>query len=216
MFKGEFMIHIDSGWIYNNNLVYLDLSDLNMLHDLGNILDFYRNINREGKTYRIKLFGGGLVYEGHKSSKRPFCIKCSSLSDELYINNECIKCYNFYENKDTFVNYSKPVIARFNLYEWIPIKGYLENRNIKSHLYKRKLMISYVEDYIHLKLIDRDINTDEYSKDSVILLDKIYRIFSMFNVPSTLEKTMIDSSISIKDKFRVSGKELRDLVVLKN
>lgn len=200
VFKDKFMIHIDSGWIYNSNLVYLDLSDLNMLWDLGNILDFYRDLNREGNTYRIKLLNNSIEYERYKSYTGPSCIKCSSLSDELCINNECVKCHNFL-SKNTFINYSKPVIARFNLYEWIPIRGYLENRNINSHLFKRKLMISREEECIQLKLLDNDINTTEYTHDTVKLLDKIYRIFDMFNVPSTLEKNIIDASVLVIQNY---------------
>ncbi len=171
-FGGECMIRIDSGCIYNNNLIYLDLSDLNMLEDLGNILDFYRNLNKEGNIYRIKLLGNSQIH-----------------------------------------NNSQPVIEKFNLYEWIPIKGYLENRNINSHLFRRKLMICCLEDAIHLKLLDPNIDTDRYTYDSVKLLDKIYRIFSLFNVPSTLEKTIIDASMNIKSKYHTS-RRLMDMIIL--
>jgi hypothetical protein len=87
------------------------------------------------------------------------------------------------------------------MYEWIPIKGYLENRNINSHLYRRKLKITVIDEYIELKLLDIGINTDEYKDTTVQLLDTVYRIFDKYKVPSTLEKKIIDMSINIERKY---------------
>jgi hypothetical protein len=239
-FKKSCFLHTDSGWIKSNKNIYLNLEDLNMVEDLGNILDFYRKIEKEGDTYRINVCGKKYTvccnnislhmcincniylcndcesnHKHHTVQKNvcPInisntCSKCQiyTLEPMIYTNNKkiCNNCYK--NNKNNIVVYTKPVIENFNMYEWIPINGYLENRNINSHLYNRKMSIEFNDNYIMLRLLDNyyvDIESDYmlkmFEKLGVHenLSNNIFRKIGICNIEKTYEikkyKTVIIS-----------------------
>jgi hypothetical protein len=202
-FKKRHFLHIDSGWIISNKNIYLNLEDINMLDDLGHILDFYRKIEKEGHTYRISINDKKYTTCCDKTSLH-MCISCNKYlcSDHqfehcnhvvqkyvcsLNISNTCSKCqlytlepmicinekevcYNCYNNchKHDLILYTKPVIKNLNLYEWVPIDGFLENRNINSHLYKRKMSIEFNDNHIRLRLLD--YNSVDAESDYILRL----------------------------------------------
>jgi hypothetical protein len=224
-FKQRRLLQIDSGWILSNMNVYLQLDDIDILNDLGHMLDFYRKINTEGSTLRIKLmnnyticnhvnteyfcsdcniyfcFDCKLPHEGHNvlnkcvnKKNSQSCNMCEIQNSEPLINEICINCYTANNELKGKIEYSRPVINRFNLYEWIPIHGYLENRNVNSHLYKRLLNIEYNNDCIELELVDEFAR--DYNLENIKLLNVMYRILNIYNVPLTLREDIIDKTIN--------------------
>lgn len=239
IFKNRPFLNIDSGWVLNNKYVYLDLSDLNMIDDLGNILDFYRKIIKEGTTYRIKLQEKTSLCKHtdrnsmcitcnryicddckkdhikHKIQENvyyseiyTYCNLCNYYTDEPMIyhknNKICKNCINEDELGEIII-YSKSIINRFNLYEWVPIGIYLENRNVNSHLYTRKMEIIYHNNFIELKLLDKKAEyiTDFPLKTMINILDK-------YKVPSTIE----DKLLYYSGIYNATYEKNREIVIL--
>lgn len=207
-FKKRHYLQIDSGWIISNKNVYLDLEDLNMIDDLGHILDFYRKIEKEGNTHRISIHDKKHTTCCNNMILRHMCVNCNKyLCDNcehehnyhivqknigsLNITNTCSVCQIWtlepmiYENEkeicydcddctNDVVLYTKPIIENFNFYEWIPVNGFLENRNINSHMYKRKMSIEFGDEFIKLKLLD--INSIDIETDYILRLFEKYGV----------------------------------------
>ncbi len=180
-FKKRHYLQIDSGWIISNKNVYLYLEDLNMIDDLGHILDFYRKIEKEGNTHRIRIHDKKYTtcnknsYHTVQKNITNTCSMCQiwTLEPMVYKNEKEI-CYDCNNCKNDVIMYTKPIIENFNFYEWIPINGFLENRNINSHMYKRKMSIEFEDEFIKLKLLD--INSIDVKTDYIL------RLFEKFNI----------------------------------
>lgn len=247
-FKNKHFLNIDSGWIISNKNVYLDLNDLNLVDDLGHILDFYRKIDLEGYTYRINIVDNFTSCMCKNHYKIDMCISCNKYICKdckiKHINHtiqenvrtykifdNCSKCYKYtsepmvmYENKKicyecyecckngiiTTITYTKPVIERLNLYEWIPINNFLENRNINSHLYKRKMSVHYDKNKIDLKLLD--INSTNLKMDYISRKMEKYKIDK--NITNIILKMIdIDNELNIMNKEKEKEKEYKTIVI---
>jgi len=221
-FTSNQFIRTDLGWIGNDQNIYLCLQDLDMLHDLGNILDFFRRIDKEGSSFRIKLPCKYVKNCCYDSIRKKFCISCSMylcedckvehincFTENLEIKcnydtsyGHCIKC-NLWTDQPLANNmcnncvepslpcqYNKPLI-NFNLYEWIPIGDFLENRNPFSSWYSRKIRLIYHTNYIEFKLIH--YNVDYYlDTKSTLHADACFHVFEYFNVPTPLDTKIMN------------------------
>lgn len=148
-------------------------------------------------------------HSGHKIKQfcmpnGKFCVCCSKLCEIPVIShksigpNEIVKCYDCIINYD-FIKLTDPII-NFNLYEWIPIGEFLENRNPDSIHYGRKMSYNLINDSITLQLIHSDA---EYYLDtkSTILVDNIARVFEYYGLP----KELSDASIKYVKTLRYTS-----------
>lgn len=227
------------GFIYSRP-VYLNLEDLNLLNDLGHILDFYRNLDFEGSSLNIKVPGSygresfcnclrkimmqpptGIVYnfknekiycqycdelicdlclDKHSNHitkklylpKKETCKCCGNLNKFPYIHYKsgkmtCLNCVPF---RTDFLEQTDPII-NFNLAEWIPIKGFLENRNINSTFFGRKIRYQLEYGIPKFNLIHKKV---EYNLDAktTLIFDQIYRVEEKYNIPEILTEIILD------------------------
>lgn len=215
-FKKTHFLHTDSGWIKNNKNIYLNLEDLNMIEDLGHILDFYRKIEKEGNTYRISIcVNCEYKHQNHVVSYT--CSDCQTYTLEplVCINNKevCYNCYNCCKNDVIFYNilYTKPVMENFNLYEWVPINGFLENRNINCHLYKRKMSIEFNDNFIKLRLL----NYDSVNVESDYMLRMFEKLYVNENLSNNIFKKIGLINKNYKNEETKEYKEYTAIIISK-
>jgi len=232
-FGGRSFLNTPLGFIVSKQ-VYLDLSDLDLLNDLGRILDFYRELDFEGRSVNIRVPGYYTqprycecwdLIRNSRRNKKLFCFNCdkyicdlcqdyhpdcnitefcmpraracsccADLSTEPIVYYKevssniqtmvCLKCLNHVPHDPEYVLYTDPVI-NFNMAEWIPIKGFLENRNVNSDLCYRKIRYQLRGDIYHLNLIHQNVDycLDE---ESTLCADAVWRVGEAYNVPEDL------------------------------
>ena len=232
-FGNDNFVYINSSFLISKK-VYLDIDDLNNIEDLGAILDFFRNIEKERDIFKISIFTSKKhtyckCSRNYKiqnfciNCKMFFCIQCSDTHNSHNVEDCYLKYkdFNYYQDcslckkmsympmtqkndkifcdncyKQTLVNekiiFTKPVIGRINLYEWIPINmGYLENRNPESHLYNRKMIKTKKKNSIELKLVHIKASK-YYDYNEVVLYDIVYRILDHYKIPPYVDDKIVE------------------------
>lgn len=210
------------GYVINDNKVILDIDDLDLVNDLGHILDFYRKINFEGDSIMIKIPGVekpnhcrcekinklkiychncnmytcNMCCEYHKNHKKTkmhipnqlnsqcnFCRKRNIYPQTWEYGNTvvCMECFQKENLSKEHLKFTEYVI-NFNFYEWIPINNFLENRNVDSPFYGRKInIIQESNETLKLNLIGENI--DYFLKENTtIKYDAINRIIEKNNI----------------------------------
>ena len=184
------IIHIHDGRIFNKP-VYLEISDLDLLYDLSNILEFYKKIDTSD-GFNIS------ISECDEINASDTCSICNTMDDDTL-------CPNFVDDV-------------LNIYEWIPIGAFLENRNPSSELYHRKIAyneIGVCDDFdmnkmIILKLIHQDVdyNLDE---KSTMLGHTIFTVCDHYNLSQYIENKICDK-VNVK-RVKKSNKIYRNVII---
>ena len=253
--SGPFL-KIPSGFICNKQ-AYLDLSDLDMLNDLGHILDFYRELDFEGLSlsiqvgykyaplyctcpcssceqtsfcYTCDLYTCKKCIQSHSEHKiqtlsnleyTPIpmltCICCGvpnnypfvyyheveTIEGSRTVTMLCLDCLNHVPHDPEYIQMVHPVI-NFNIAEWIPIQGFLENRNIDSKLYGRKIRYEF-SSLTKFRLIHYKVPY-KFDYESTLKADAICRICK--NIPDVL----IDKILDYVGNFQTTGKDIHKML----
>jgi len=164
-----------------------------------------RHINRTGlycidcNLFFCDLCNNNAYHEKHRvevvvGKNKDQCLICKKITRLPLINKEDkLHCYNCFESRyenESIVTFNKPVIAKFNLYEWIPMSNFLENRNPNSHMFNRKIHIIKKQDHIELSLIHHKATFYNNYK-TIILLDILYRILDHYKIPPYIDDDIV-------------------------
>lgn len=214
-----------SGHIRSDRLVYLNLSDMDLINDLRNVLDFYKLIDTNSFvkfmnypatcgtlpkhlciTCNMYMCDAEVCREEHKNHKVQediefsnvmYCKKCflHSIDPMVCVEDDyvCPRCYEEIEGRDDLsrnISYTKPVVENINLYEWVPMRFYLENRNVCSDMYTRKMGVLNINGILSMRLLDKKV--DEYRPSERVMIDVIFRVMSKYDVNEYHEKKIID------------------------
>jgi len=145
------------------------------------------------------------------------CDKCQLITHLPLINCEhktlCFNCNENFTNKTT----TTPII-NFNMYEWIPIMNFLENRNPNSNMYKRKIYMNFSEKNIIFNLIAKEINHTFVSHINTKLLISYKLLFDYYKIPLLMDSKLIklinDVDNIRDDNTNITTKKHKTIILL--
>lgn len=192
-------VHIYPGFV-KSSPVYLKLDDLDLVEDLGNILDFYRDIEQECEVFMINfLYSRDYFYISRYNTTCNTCkkitcqplLRLQKILPPSTISLVCEECYSHIKHYDNYkLNFDIEVMNNFNFYEWVPVNNFLENRNPSSDMFMRRMSISKNDDdCITLKLINK--NVKNLNSEDTIFMNYVYQILEEYNVAPHLDKKII-------------------------
>ncbi len=196
-FKNKPFINTECGFIYSHK-VDLYINNLDSYDNIMNITKFIKMLDFEGDILKIKLSDDLTTYhtetlaetyhtETYHTETYPTCDFCGAICNMPMIVFNGRKYCCKYKDKCT---YTKSILD-FNMYEWIPVGKFLENRNPNSIMYLRKIKLIPKENHIEFDLIHSKVDYFLNYKDT-LRYDKVYKILDHYNIPPFIDDKIVN------------------------